>query len=44
MTQIIQASSPAQEQEYASPLVSGIAIAGLVASPFVVCLAGIFLL
>lgn len=44
MTQIIQTTSPAQEQEYASPLVSGIAIAGLVASPFVVCLAGVFLL
>lgn len=45
MTQIIvQDVPPAQEQQYASPLVSGLAIAGLAASPFVIGLAGIFLL
>lgn len=44
MTQIIQTTSPIQEQQYASPIVSGIAIAGLVASPFAVCLIGVFFL
>lgn len=44
MTQIIQTTSNKPEQEYASPLVSGIAIAGLVVSPFAVCLAGILFL
>lgn len=45
MTQIIVQEVPsAQEQQYASPLVSGLAIAGLAASPFVVCLAGVLFL